>query len=74
MLFLAPFAAIIAWRLTLGSGGPPRALLIGAACALAVLAAMLVWLSRERALPPGTTYVPAEVHDGRIVPGHADPR
>jgi len=74
LLFLAPFAAFIAWRLTAGSGGPSRSLLIGAACVLAVLAATLVWLSRQNALPPGTVYVPAEVRDGRIVPGHAAPR
>lgn len=49
-------------------------MLIGAACVLVLLAATLVWLSREYALPPGTVYVPAEVRDGRIVPGHAAPR
>ena len=74
MLFLAPFAAVIAWRLSLGVGGPPLSLLIGAACALALLAVALVWLSQDRALPPGTTYVPAQLKDGRIVPGHAAPR
>ena len=74
LLFLAPFAAFIAWRLTAGSGGPSRPVLIGAACVLVVLAATLVWLSRQNALPPGTAYVPAELQDGRIVPGHAAPR
>lgn len=74
MLFLAPFAAVIAWRLSLGVGGPPLSLLIGAACALALLAVLLVWMSQERALPPGTTYVPAELQNGRIVPGHAAPK
>ncbi len=64
----------MAWRLTLGSGGPSRALLIGAACAIALLTGMLVWLNQERALAPGTAYVPAELRDGRIVPGHADPQ
>ena len=74
LLFLTPFAAFIAWRLTAGSGGPSRALLIGAACVLAVLAGTLVWLSQRHALPPGAAYVPAELRDGRIVPGHAAPR
>ncbi len=72
-LFLTPFAAFIAWRLTAGSGGPSRPVLIGAACVLAILAAMLVWLRQERTLPPGTVYVPAQLQDGRIVPGHGDP-
>lgn len=74
LLFLAPFAAFIAWRLSAGSGGPSRPLLIGAACALALLAGTLAWLSQRHALPPGTAYVPAELQDGRIVPGHAAPR
>jgi hypothetical protein len=64
----------ILWRLTAASGGPSWPVLIGAACVLALLAAMLVWLHQERALPAGTAYVPAELQDGRIVPGRAGPR
>ncbi len=71
---MTPFAAFIAWRLSVGIGGPPISLLIGFACALALLAGLLVWMSQERVLPPGTTYVPAQLQDGRIVPGHAAPR
>jgi Family of unknown function (DUF6111) len=74
ILFLVPFAAFIAWRLTLGGGGPTRAMLIAAACALTLLAGALVLLSEDRALPPGSAYVPAELHDGGIVPGHAAAR
>jgi hypothetical protein len=44
--------------------------LIGATCALVVLAGMLVWLRREHALPTGAAYVPAQLQDGAIVPGH----
>jgi len=72
-MFLAPFAAFVAWRLTLGSGGPPRPVLIAAACAVVLLTAMLVWLSQQRAIAPGATYVPAQLRDDRIVPGHAAP-
>ncbi len=72
-LFLTPFAAIIAWRLTAVRGGPSRSVLIGAACLLAVLAATLVWLRQDRSLPAGTVYVPAKLQDGRIVPGHGEP-
>ncbi len=74
LLLLTPFAAFIAWRLSLGAGGPSRLVLIVAACVLALLGGILVWLSREGAAPPGTAYVPAELQDGRIVPGHAVPR
>jgi hypothetical protein len=72
-MFLAPFAAFVAWRLTLGSGGPPRTVLIAAACAVIVMTAMLVWLSQQRAIVPGAAYVPAQLQGGRIVPGHAAP-
>jgi hypothetical protein len=74
LLLLTPFAAFIAWRLSLGAGGPSRLVLIVAACVLALLGGLLVWLSRVGAAPPGTAYVPAELQDGRIVPGHAVPR
>ncbi len=72
-MFLAPFAAFVAWRLTLGSGGPPRPVLIAAACVVILLTAMLAWLSQQRAIAPGATYVPAQLRDGRIVRGHASP-
>jgi len=73
-MFLAPFAAFVAWRLTLGSGGPPRLVLIAAACAVVLLTGMLVWLSQQRSIVPGAAYVPAELRDGHIVPGHAAPQ
>jgi hypothetical protein len=73
-MFLAPFAAFVAWRLTLGRGGPSRQILIGAACAVVLLTAVLVWLSQQRAIAPDAAYAPAELRDGRIVPGHAAPQ
>lgn len=73
LLFLTPFAAFIVWRLTVGVGGPPRAVLIGLACAIVLMAALLVWLSVHQALPPNAPYVPAQLQNGRIVPGHAGP-
>jgi hypothetical protein len=73
-MFLAPFAAFVAWRLTLGSGGPPRPVLIAAACAVVLLTGMLVWLNHQRAIAPDAAYIPAQLRDGRIVPGHAAPQ
>ena len=70
-VFLVPLAAFIVWRLALARGipGPPPRQL---AVLFAVLLVLGAWLSvvavRER-LPPGE-YVPAQVIDGRIVPGH----
>jgi hypothetical protein len=74
LLFLTPFALLVVWRLTAGVGGPPRALLVAAAGALGLLAVLLAWYSQHNALPPSATYVPAEVQDGHIIPGHAGPR
>ena len=74
LLFLTPFALFIVWRLTASVGGPPRALLVAAAGGLALLAVLLAWYSQHNALPPSATYVPAEVQDGRIIPGHAAPQ
>lgn len=73
LLFLAPIAAFIAWRLTAGVGGPSRTFVFTTAAALIVLGGMLVWFSHEHALPPGTSYVPAHVEDGRVIQGRGAP-
>jgi Family of unknown function (DUF6111) len=70
-LFLAPFVFFIVWRVMATDGGPSMRVLVGAACLLAVLTGVVVWLSRENALPPGADYAPAQMRDGQIVSGHA---
>jgi hypothetical protein len=70
-LLLAPLAAFIAWRLLDSSGGPSNFVLFSAAVAVCVIAAALFWLVDTEGLRRGTDYVPATLHDGRIVPGHA---
>ena len=70
-LFLAPFAAFVVWRVMATEGGPSMGVVLAAAGALVLLAGLLFWLSREDALPPGTAYVPAQVHNGQVVSGHA---
>jgi hypothetical protein len=73
-LFLSPFVAFALWRL-LAPARPPSARAVAlAAGVLAVLAGALFWYSREDVLPPGTEYAPAQLQDGRLVPGHAVPR
>ena len=74
LLFLAPFAAFIAWWFSAGSGGPSRPVLIAVACGLVLLAGLLIWLSREHALPSDAAYVPAQLRDGQIQPGRATPQ
>ena len=41
---------------------------------LSLIAGVLVWLSRDEALPPGVGYQPARLQDGKVVSGHAVPR
>ena len=73
-LFITPFVAFAIWRFMALEDGPPVRVVVGAACVLAVLAAMLVWLSQDDALPPGAKYAPPRLEDGRIIAGHAAPR
>jgi hypothetical protein len=70
-LFLAPFVMFLLWRFLAIEGGPSVRAITIAACALAVLAGALIWLSQKDALPPGATYEPARLQNGRIVSGHA---
>jgi hypothetical protein len=70
-LFLAPFVVFAVWRFLAFEGGPSVRVVIGLACALAVLAGVLIWLRREDALPSGGSYEPARFEDGKIVSGHA---
>ena len=70
-LFLTPLAAFVVWRLTVARGGPSPMVLLLSACALVVLIAALIHFSRHDALDRGQAYVPAQLRDGRVVPGHA---
>ena len=73
-LFLMPFVVFAVWRFVAFEGGPSPRIVIAAACVLAVLAAALIWLSQEDALPPGAGYEPARLQDGKVISGHAAPR
>ncbi|MGH7155367.1 MAG: DUF6111 family protein [Acetobacteraceae bacterium] len=69
-LFLSPFILFAVWRLAIARGYPSLSAVTAAACALLVMLGILVWYSREASLPPGETYVPARLENGRVVPGH----
>ncbi len=68
-LFLLPFVALALWRLTAPVGGPSPRFIVLVGVVLVLLAGGMVWFSREHKLPSGAVYVPAELHDGRLVPG-----
>lgn len=69
-LFLSPIAAYMIWRLTAARGGPSPIILAAACCGVALLAGALVWFALNNTLPSGGRYVPAQVLNGRIIPGH----
>ncbi|HTW71541.1 MAG TPA: DUF6111 family protein [Acetobacteraceae bacterium] len=73
LLFLAPFILFAAWRVTATAHGPSPRVVAASIVLLGVLVGALLWLQREGALPTGSTYVPAALHDGRIIPGHGAP-
>ena len=74
-LFLAPFVIyaiyLVATKsalLTLESW-PPKVLATLAICALVLMIGSFVYLSHFAGAPPGSTYEPAHVEDGKFVPG-----
>ncbi|GAC1341290.1 MAG: hypothetical protein NVSMB18_13090 [Acetobacteraceae bacterium] len=71
-LFLAPIAAYLIWRFAVVRGRPgpsPQALAVILALLLAFGAA-LAWFGVTERDPAGSHYVPAQMRDGRVVPGH----
>jgi hypothetical protein len=75
-LFLAPFAAyaLFVWATREGAVGavstwsPPRVMWLTVA-ALALVIAGFMGLAQFGGAPPGSTYVPAHMENGRLVPG-----
>ncbi len=72
-LFLAPIAAYVLWRVTAARGqvGPSPRVLSAILVGLLVLGGGLAWFGVHERLPAGARYVPAQLRDGRVVPGHA---
>ena len=73
MVFIAPLLALVAWQVAVARGldGPAPRQLAAMLGGLLLLAALLALLAVREALPPGV-YVPAQVVDGRVVPGHTE--
>ena len=72
-MFLAPMLGLVLWRLAVvrGMRAPPPRQLVMLLVGLVAIEAMLVTIAVRDRLPPGH-YVPPEVRDGRIVPGHVE--
>jgi hypothetical protein len=75
LLFLAPFALYAAFLLATRSGvlamqsWPIRHVMSLAIVALLLVACSFVYFAHFSGAPPGSTYVPAHMEDGKFVPG-----
>ena len=80
LLFLTPFAlyALFLWGtkrgsvLDLASWPLTHVLYLLAAAVLLVIAGFFA-LAHRTGAPPGSTYIPAHIEDGRLVPGETKP-
>ena len=74
-LFLAPFAiyAIYLWGTRAGvlhpESWPLSTLMLLTTAALVLMAGSFIVLAQWGGDPPGSTYIPAHIEDGRLVPG-----
>lgn len=71
IMFLTPFVGFAVWRLVAPSERPPVWLVAGGAGFVIVMLAALLWLRAMDASDSFSAYVPAQLQNGRIVPGHA---
>ncbi len=71
-LLLAPLAAYLLWRglVARGAANPSRNTLLVLVAALLLLGGGLVWMSLSERHSGSTRYVPAQMENGRIIPGH----
>jgi hypothetical protein len=72
-LFAAPFLVALAWRFMAPSGDAPRILVLAVTAATVAIVGLLLVLWRETVAPPNAAYVPAQLVNGKIVPGRIVP-
>lgn len=75
LLFVAPFAvyAVFLWATRAGvlhpKSWPLQRVIVLAIAALVLMIVSFVVMSQFGGAPPGSTYVPAHIDDGKFVPG-----
>ena len=75
VLFLAPFVVYAIFLVATSaavfdrSSWPPKTLASLAIVALVLMLGSFVYLAHFSGAPPGATYEPAHIEDGRLVPG-----
>ena len=67
VLFLVPFIGFATWRLLFPQPVPPVWVVAGVGGFVVVMVAALLWLRQVDAEDTARPYVPAELHDGRVV-------
>lgn len=78
-LFLAPFVAYAAYvwfakgEMLEQEHWPLRVVAILAGIALTLVAACFLLIVHFSGAPPGSTYVPAHIEDGKLIPGRVEP-
>ena len=71
LLFAAPLGVYAMWRMGwFRNVRPTRQTLIVGLAGLLALGAALAWAGLRERHPESSRYVPAEMRDGQIVPGH----
>ena len=69
-LLLAPLAILALYLMTARRGGPSRRAVAVLLAGVVLCGAGLAWYALDERLPPGSRYVPAQLRDGQVVPGH----
>ena len=70
-LFLLPFVIYFGWRRYVATGRvPTRNALLVLLAGLLALGGGLTWSGLHERHKEGSQYIPAQLQDGRIVPGH----
>jgi len=72
-LFAVPVILYAIWRFSAAEGGPPPRVIVLVGIAVLALATFLFWFAGEGEMAPSAIYVPPQMRDGQLIPGHADP-
>ena len=70
VVLLAPLALLALYLMTARRGGPSRGTLALLLTGLVLCGGILAWYALHERLPAGARYVPAQVRDGVLIPGH----
>ncbi len=73
LLFLAPLATIVAWRIWAPGKVPGVVSIVAIGAVIALLVGGLVWLRVQETEPPDAVYIPSRIENGIVVPDRRTP-